>query len=49
MQQIYQIKYGCVDDLIRNKFPYWSFSKFKLKFELKTENLFEPNLIKFEF
>jgi hypothetical protein len=30
-----QIKYGCVDNLIRNKVPHLSFSKFGMEFELK--------------
>jgi hypothetical protein len=49
MHQIFQINYGCVDDLIRNKFSDWSFSKFELEFELKMVKQFEPNLIGFEF
>jgi hypothetical protein len=32
---IFSKKYGCVDDLLRNKFPHWSFSKLELKYELK--------------
>jgi hypothetical protein len=49
LHQFFQIKYGCVDDLIRNKFSHWRFSKFEIEFELKTEKQFEPNLIGFEF
>jgi hypothetical protein len=35
-----QIKYGHVGIEIRNKFPNWSFSKFRTEFELKFR---EPN------
>jgi hypothetical protein len=32
----FQIKCGCEGNKRRNNFPYWSFSKFDLEFELKT-------------
>jgi hypothetical protein len=35
MLESFQIKYGHVDNLIRNKFPHCSFSKFGMEFELK--------------
>jgi hypothetical protein len=35
MYQIFQIKYGCVDDLMGNKFPHRSFSNFRTEFKLK--------------
>jgi hypothetical protein len=35
MYQIFQIKYGCVDDLMGNKFPHRSFSNFRMEFKLK--------------
>jgi hypothetical protein len=31
----FQIKYGFVGNEIRNNFPYWNFSKFRIEFELK--------------
>jgi hypothetical protein len=31
----FQIKYGFEDFKIRNNFPYWNISKFKIEFELK--------------
>jgi hypothetical protein len=31
----FQIKYGIEDLEIENNFPYWSFSKFGIEFELK--------------
>jgi hypothetical protein len=30
-----QIKYGLVENEIRNNSPYWNFSKFEIEFELK--------------
>jgi hypothetical protein len=30
-----QIKYGFVGNEIRNNFPYWNFSKYRIEFELK--------------
>jgi hypothetical protein len=44
--QIFQIKYGHVDDLIRNKFLHWSFSNFGMEFELK---IWEPIWAKFDW
>jgi hypothetical protein len=35
LHQIFQIKYVCVDNLIGNKLPHRSFSKFEIEFELK--------------
>jgi hypothetical protein len=35
MLKIFKIKYGSVANLIRNKFPHWSFSNFGIEFELK--------------
>jgi hypothetical protein len=32
---IFPNKISILGDLIRNKFPHWSFSKFELGFELK--------------
>jgi hypothetical protein len=31
----FQIKHGCAGNQIRNNFPYWNFSKFRIEFELK--------------
>jgi hypothetical protein len=31
----FQIKYGIVENEIRNNFPYWNVSKFRIEFELK--------------
>jgi hypothetical protein len=33
--ETFQIKYGIVENEIRNNFSYWNFSKFGLEFELK--------------
>jgi hypothetical protein len=31
----FQIKYGFVGNQIRNNFPYWNFSKYRIEFKLK--------------
>jgi hypothetical protein len=35
----FQIKYGSVGIELRNKFPHWVFSKFRIEFELKFREL----------
>jgi hypothetical protein len=44
-------KYRLVDNEIRNNSPYWNFSKFEIKFELKIKDAlgfeFKLNLMKF--
>jgi hypothetical protein len=45
----WKIKYGRIDNQIRNKFPYWSFSNFVIEFELKIREHQEPNLNEFDF
>jgi hypothetical protein len=37
LSENFKIKYGRVDNEIRNKFPYRSFSKFETEFELKNQ------------
>jgi hypothetical protein len=35
MIKIFQIKYGCVENYIRNNFPCWNFQKIWIEFELQ--------------
>jgi hypothetical protein len=37
VHQNFQIKYGLVGNEIRNNIPNWNFSKFRIEFELKTQ------------
>jgi hypothetical protein len=34
-----QVKYVIVENEIRNNFPYWNFSKFRIEFELNVKRL----------
>jgi hypothetical protein len=51
--QNFQIKYGTEGFEERNNFPYWTFSKFGIEFELKIKDSlefeFESNLMEFLF